>query len=388
VVVVTAHFSRFALVALMLSAALPAAAQNQTAQAQSARELRASLDAAKSQAAETVGLDAAYELVGIAEAAQNSGLAELGKEAVGTLNMVLNRAAQAALSVPVEDAQDTLDQLVDLAFFTRNSNISGAEAVLQKSLRALFTKLLGDVRLALAGANTTPEAWVKALTSLGVLGELQAAATLMMQEDLSSSIAGVYDAEAARLDGLGRQIADDAEREKALGQLGELRKIRQEQVTDARANNLATVTAELAKTAREAPKDEDSAESEIDISDIAMTCVETGVIAPAAMTSNWDGLQDITAKLEEDCMMSGRIPTENRCPARDVGFVCREAVDDKTERLTFFYNGTPEERSGREGCKGEAISAAQLQAAGAAFKNTAMRRILSCAPVPAGRGQD
>jgi hypothetical protein len=392
VVVVTARFSGL-LLAILLLVEGASAAQMQTdatqfAQAQSVRELRASLESAKRQAAESEGLDAAYELVGIAEAAQNGGAQDLTSETVGLLNSVLDRATQSALSASIEDAQDTLDQLVDLSFFARTSKVTGADAVLQRSLRTLFPKIVNDVRAALGLGNNRFESWQKTLSDLGVLGELQASALLMMLDDVAAQIGAAYDVEAARLESLMQQMSNDEQRTRAAADLTERRKIREEQLADAKANNLATVAAEMSKPGRARPEDEDSAEAADAYGEIAMTCVETGVIAPDGMTSNWDGLLEIVTKLEEECVLSGRVPTESRCPGRDLSFICREPLDEKTEQLTYVYKGTREETSMREACKGERVGSSAVAASGASFKNTAMRRILSCAPVPEGRGQD
>lgn len=385
---------RIVLALTLLLPASPIAAQmsqpaTQVAQAQSARELRASLDSAKRQAAETKGLDAAYELIGIVDAAQTTKLPDVAADALNILNGVLERAAQAAVNAPVEDAQDILDQLVDLSFFARTSNITGADAVLQKSLRALFPKMISDIRISLTKPISQPEQWSSSLVTLSMLGELQAAATLVMMDDIAASIAQIYDSEASRLSGLATQIADTSQREKTVADLIDGRKIRAEQVGDARKNNLTTVAAEMAKPGRKQPKDEESAEASADLSDSSQACTEVGMIAPPSMSSNWDGLQDILPKLEEECVLSGRTPTENRCPGRNLTFVCRELTNESTERLIYVYEGTPEERTMREKCKGDRLAALQLTGVGAVFKNTAMRRILTCAPIAGtSRGRD
>jgi hypothetical protein len=394
VVVVAAFFSKTISVVLLALAAASAFAQQepaptQLAQAQSARELRESLDTAKREAANSQGLDAAYELVGIADAAQTSNIPDIIKDAVSALNSVVERATLAAMTASVEDAQDTLDQLVDLSFFSRTSNIAGADAALQKSLRTLFPKMTSDLRQTLAKPAGAPEQWAKALTSLGLLAELQAAATLMMLDDIAVAIAQTYDTEAGRLEDQARQIADSTQMGKAMEELAGIRKIYDEQIADAKANNLATVAADMAKPGRVQPRDEESAEASADLSGISMACTEIGMIVPPGMASNWDGLLDVLPKLEEDCVLSGRAPTENRCTARDISFVCREPTSDIMEQLSFVYLGTPEERIMRESCKGERLSPAQLAGTGAVFKNTAMRRIITCSPVPNGaRGLD
>ena len=369
------------IVALVLAWSLPVQA-DQLAQAQSARELRASLEDAKRQATSSEGLDAAYELAGIAEAAQSSNAPDIAKEAVTALNNVLERATQAALVAPFEDAQDTLDQLVDLSFYTRTSKVSGADAVLEKSQRALLPKIANDARNSLVAGASNPEQWGKQIISLSVLGELQAAATLTMLDDIAGRIAQMYEDEAKRLLGLAQQIPNATERDKVVADLAAGEKIRGEQVRDAAANNLAKVAAEMSKPGRPAAKDEESAEVSADMSDVSQACLETAVIAPPSMTSNWDGLQEILPKLEEQCVLSGRTATENRCTLRNLSFICREAPNDKTETMTYVYVGTAEDKTMRTTCKGQTFSASMLGNVYPAFANVAMRRIMTCAPVP------
>lgn len=372
---------KLSVVSFVLFWTLPVNA-DQLAQAQSARELRGSLEEAKRQALSSEGLDAAYELAGIAEAAQSTNAPEIAKEAVVALNSVLERATQAALLAPFEDAQDTLDQLVDLSFYTRTSKVSGADAVLERSQRALLPKIANDVRSSLAVGASSPEQWAKQVVSLSVLAELQAAATLTMLDDLAGRIAQMYDDESKRLQNLAQQISNPAERDKVLADLTEGQKIRSEQARDAAANNLAKVAAEMSKPGRPVARDEESAEVGADMSDVSQACLETAVIAPPAMTSNWDGLQEILPRLEEQCVLSGRTATENRCTLRNLSFVCRETPNDKTETMTYVYLGTPEDKTLRTTCKGQTFSASMLGNVYPPFANTAMRRILTCAPVP------
>ena len=200
-VVVTAYLKFIVLGMLLLAAnSTLAKAQSssvQTAQAQSTRELQASLEAAKRQAAQGNGLDAAYELVGIIDAAQTGKLPDVSQDAVRTLNGVLQRAAQTALLSNLEDAQDILDQFIDLSFFARTSNVSSADASLQSSLRTVFPKMTGDLRLALVKPIANPGQWIITLTNLSMLAELEAAASLVMLDDIAASIRQSYDFEAA-----------------------------------------------------------------------------------------------------------------------------------------------------------------------------------------------
>jgi uncharacterized protein YdbL (DUF1318 family) len=368
---VTAFFSRLIVPVLLVSFATVA-----TAQPPSVQDLRLALTSAKRQAESADTLDAAYELVGIAEESQKIKNDEIATEATTTLIRVIEKATQSAMNAGIADAHDTLDQLVDLSFFSRTSNVLGADDVLQKSLRLLFPKITNDVRLALAAISAADDRWPAAMTHLGVLSELQASAALTMQDDLAAVIKTTFDAEAARLEALAGQA--DGDRAQLAEDIAAARKTRDEQVADANANNLATVVAEL-KSGR-GPKRLGETEPVDGLDgDAATTCVETGTVD---QEGNMYANQDLISRLEEECVLSGRLPSEDRCPTRDLFFVCRDATPD-TERIIYTYRGTPEERTARENCKGDVLSLTGLSGVPPAFKNTAMRRIMSCIPLGA-----
>ncbi len=363
-----AFFSRLVFPALLVSFATLAVAQPPSVQ-----DLRLALTNAKRQAESSDTLDAAYELVGIAEEAQNAKNADIIKDATTTLVRVIEKATQAAMNAGIADAHDTLDQLVDLSFFSRTSNVLGADDVMQKSLRLLFPKITSDVRSALSTANTSSERWPVAMTNLSILGELQAGAHLTMLDDLAANIEAAFNAEYARLDTMAQTGSNRAE---LLEDLSAARKNRDEQVKDAKANNLNSVVAEMNKS-----KAQDNRRESSDLpapgADADMTCLETGVLD---QEGNMYANQDATTKLEEECVLSGRVPSEDRCPTRELFFVCREATPT-TERIVYTYRGTPEEAQARENCKGEVLGLMGLAGKPPPFKNTAMRRIMSCIPL-------
>ncbi|MBL8629123.1 MAG: hypothetical protein JNM81_05815 [Rhodospirillaceae bacterium] len=364
----TAFFSRFVFPALLVSFATLAVAQPPSVQ-----ELRSALASAKRQANNSDTLDAAYELVGIAEEAQKAKTTEIIQDATTTLIKVIEKATQSAMNAGIPDAHDTLDQLVDLSFFTRTSNVLGADDVLQKSLRLLFPKITGDVRLALTTSNTTAERWPVAMTNLSILGELQAGAVLTMLDELSATIESGFNAEYARLEALAQSAAN---RESLMEDLKAARKNRDEQVKDAKANNLNTVVAEMSKSKGEQDRQE-SSDLATAGGDADMTCLETGILDQEGSMSAG---QDVMSKLEEQCVLSGRIPSEDRCPSRNLYFLCRSA-EPATERLIYTYRGTPEERSARDTCTGEVLPLSEAAAKTPAFKNPAMRRVMSCIPL-------
>ena len=347
--------------------------------AQPLQDLRASLESAKQQAQKAEGLDAAYELVGIAEAADRQKRSEIATEAIGVFVGVTERATQAALQAPIADAQNTLDQLVDLSFFARTSNVAAADGVLQKSLRALFPKLMADLRRALATAGPGPEQWPEAVSNLSILGELQAATALTMLDDLTPGIGQAFDDEAKRLNAIAAQAAG-AERETYLSDLDAARKTRDEQLADAKTNNLSSVAANLNKSGRGEMDQQASSDADADIN---ASCTETGAVDPDGGMGN---MQDVATRLEEECVLSGRAPTESRCTMTNISYLCRQPGNDGMEELIYIYRGSPDEKSYRNGCKGDILGPAQAAGRTPPFSNAAMRRLISCAPVASDAG--
>ncbi|MBL8642952.1 MAG: hypothetical protein JNK21_03385, partial [Rhodospirillaceae bacterium] len=156
------------------------------------------------------------------------------------------------------------------------------------------------------------------------------------------------------------------------------RQNRDDQVEDAKTNNLNTVVAEMSKNRREGNLREESSDIPPAEGDADMTCTETGVLD---QEGNMYANQDMTTKLEEQCVLSGRIPSEDRCPTRDLFFVCRDVIDATSERITYTYRGTPEEPKARDNCKGEVLGLTGLAGKPPPFKNAAMRRVMSCLPL-------
>lgn len=346
------------------------------AQSQSIPDLRAALSSAKKQ---TDGLDAAYELVGIADSAQQQHEPDIVKEATGALIQVLERAAAAAMKAPVADAHDTLDQLVDLSFFARTSNVTGADEVLQQSLRALLPKLTRDVRSELQSADISAERWPVALTNFSTLGELQAAAVLTMQIDIAQDIAADFENEFTRLKAM-TQKAPETSRAAMTEDIEAAKKNRDEQIADATANDLAAVVAEMTRGDQKASGRDTDMDSGGE-TDVDLTCTETGAIGQES-GGNFDHSK--ITKLEEECVLSGRVPTDDRCSAPNRLYACRQTVSDSMEQLIYVYRGTPEERKFKDTCKGDILTAAQLTGPAPAFKNKAMHRIMTCTPVSGG----
>lgn len=365
----TALFSRFVFPLLLVSLAAPVGADTP-----SLKDLRDSLANARREAQQAPGLDAAYELVGLADAAQQQNAAEIASEATTLLNTVLTRASEAAMTASIPEAHDAVDQLVDLSFFARTSQVTGADATLQKSLRALLPKVAQDVRAEMAGAGTNAATWPTALTHLTTLGELQAAATLTMLSDLAQAIGRDFDSEAAKLEALARK---DARADELLADVKAARTGRDSQLAEAKANDLAAVAAEISGPGR-GGRDRAADGSSGGDADVDHTCTETGVLD---QEGNMYANQSEVAKLEEECINSGRLPTEDRCPAPNRVYACRESLSPTMERLIYVYRGTPEERMVKSGCKGDILEPGQLSGKTPAFKNTAMRRVVTCMPL-------
>ncbi|MDX2144579.1 MAG: hypothetical protein SFV19_14585 [Rhodospirillaceae bacterium] len=334
-------------------------------------ELKTALDIAKSQAASSDGLDAAYEFIGIAEEANNAGNPEIATEAIAAFSSVVERAAEIAQRQSYMEGQNTLDQIVDLAFFARTNDIPAAETTLRKALGSLLPQLLANARRALAEAKE----WTDKLAILGAIGELQAAAARVVLDQEASEIGIAFDAEAAIRDG---EAAGDSAR---MQEIANLRRVRDEQLADAIANNVNAVAEEMRG---DVPSSSDEGEiGEAMSADLSLgdtSCIETGMIPPGGAPDNWQAPPLLLKRLGDECVLSGRAPQAGRCTTVNLTFVCH-VPGRESERITYVYRDTAEETFMRRACEGAIIEAAKLPATGPQFLNSSSRLVFTCGPV-------
>jgi hypothetical protein len=334
-------------------------------------DLRAALDNAKAQASSRQDLDDAYELIGIAEEANRGGDTAIATDAVAAFTGVIERAASRARTASFADGQDTLDQLVDLTFFARTNDIVAAESVLRISLRQLFPELLGAARKAL---DATAD-WPQQVELLAAIGEMQAAAARVKLDQEADDIGVIFDAETAKRDPL---VADQPERAK---DIAELRRVRDEQLAEAIANNVDAVAEEMRSAVPDGSDGGEIGEAmPADLSFGDTSCIETGMLPPDDAPETWQAPTLMLKRLGDECVLSGREPRTDRCDTRNLVFVC-QVPGRESERITYVYRNTPEETYMRRACEGAVIEAAKLPTSGPQFLNAASRLVFTCGPV-------
>ena len=226
------------LAALCLAATLafvPASAADKA----SAEGLRSAFRDAARDAKLTDELDPAYELLGIAEAAQQQEIPQLAAEAAGSFADLVKRAAAKALKAGGELAEVTLDQFVDLRFMARSANLTLPQAALDDAI----TKLFPNVRTALEAKFNQAAEWTDKRAAVDELADLQASATQLMNDELAGDMATAFDRKAAELETLAGQAEDEESRTQMRDALAETRKLRDDRVADAKTNNINAVAA-------------------------------------------------------------------------------------------------------------------------------------------------
>ena len=241
------------LAALSLAATLtfcPAAAADKA----TAEGLRSAFLEAARDAKLTDELDPAYELLGIAEAAQQQDIPQLAAEAAGSFADLVKRAAAKALKTGGALAEVTLDQFVDLRFMARTANLTLPQSALDDAM----TKLFPSVRTSLETKFNQAAEWAGKRAAADELADLQASATQLMNDDLAGDMGAAFDRKTAELETLAGQAEDEETRTQMHDALAESRKLRDDRVADAKTNNINAVAA-LMQNQRE-----DGASSNVD----------------------------------------------------------------------------------------------------------------------------
>ncbi|MCB2107968.1 MAG: hypothetical protein KDE14_09725, partial [Rhodobacteraceae bacterium] len=264
--------------------------------------LRGALDAALEQVKAGTGLDASYELLGIASSAKMQRLPDVEKRALNAFEGVVTAVAATLQQSDVQAAHDIVDQLVDLKIFAAANDVNEIQPVVDKALLQLVPLVTEDIASA-AGSN----AWEQRFESLGNLGDLEAA---VEQADIPSLVTLVHNAYEASIS----KATDDAAREPESGlraanadMISAIRQTHDERVADARASRFATVAEHLRADTNSENDDASAASDETggpDTSTAESTCVEIAVAAA-------NGVQSIGARfpqLASDCRSSGRVP--------------------------------------------------------------------------------
>lgn len=331
--------------------------------------LQGALEAAQANVFADHGLDAAYELLAVADSATRANAGDVAKSATDALLAVVERATVAGETDPSPAAQDAIDQMLDLKF---SASASGLEVVLS-ALDGAMRRLITTVEAAQVDiANQDEDAWEQRLDALTALADLQASAAQANLSQEADRIGRSFDRAFAALS----EDAHNVSGADRIAALDAVRTAREERLADAANNNVQSVAAEL-RAAEQVEHDESGAADfgglDLDGQMEDSTCVETG-LTEAVQGQGVD-------VLERECMLSGHATSAGRCPTRDLSFVCYKA-DAGSESLTYVYRGTPEEDDLRNACGiGNILESMSVPADGAPFRNSGTKLALTCAPI-------
>jgi hypothetical protein len=333
--------------------------------------LQASLDAARAQAAGEAGLDAAYELIALADAVARSNHADVSNAAVTELLGIVVRASQAAADAPRDRAHDTIDQLLDLKFSAAASGLESVIAALDRAMQ----RLIPGVRTALAERVEDEDDWDIRMEAATAMSDLQASAAQANLNEEAADVGRAFDAAVARLAESAHSDGDIGLRQARAQAVAELQSIHDERLADAVTNNVRAVAAELRATEQAVVQIEQEGTTEGEDLSLAdalapedSTCVETGALAASAPLDD----------AERECVLSGRSPSSARCPTRDLSFVCYRSTDAQ-ETITYVYRDTIEEEPVRQSCA-DLVESGGVPQGGAPFRNGQMRLAMTCAP--------
>jgi hypothetical protein len=223
------HFGAIALVLALASPGLAAEARKGVDP--TVAELQRALDSATREARTADNLDPAYQLLTLADTAQQFRAPQIAAGAGVAFSDLVARTTAAALKRPAM-ARDALDQFVDLRSAAFSS--SEAQAALDKAMGALFPAVAGSLEQAIAG---TPN-WDDKLVKLADLGQLQASATQVKMVALASGIGTAFDTHIAALRAATETEGDAGLRERRRESVEEALRARAEHVQDAAANNV------------------------------------------------------------------------------------------------------------------------------------------------------
>ena len=201
-------------------------------------ELQHALDAATREARVADNLDPAYELLTLADTAQQFRAPQIVAGAGAAFRDLVVRTTATVLKHPPL-ARDALDQFVDL----RSAAFSSPEAqtALDKAMGTLFPAVVGNLEQSLA--NTV--SWDDKLAKTVDLGQLQASATQVKMAALASGIGTAFDAHITALRSAADNETDAALREKRRGSVDDAVRARADHVKDAAANNVDVLASRI-----------------------------------------------------------------------------------------------------------------------------------------------
>ena len=334
-------------------------------------ELRNALEEAARDAKLSDEIDPGYELLSIAEAAQQQNLPQIAANAATAFADLVKRVTAKALRIGAPATVDTLDQFVDLRFMARSANLPLPQAALDEAMANLFPVVSSMLQQKFAAAQS----WAEKLNFAAELGELQASATQIMKDDVAKDLAEAFDQKIAALEALAGEETAELEREGLLDELAAIRKSRDDRIIDANANNINIIAALMrGESERETRVGSTSGAVGVpeDLGAGIGSCVENG------FTEKQDPAR--LRILQSECTSSGRRPAQTRCSTANLAFLCYDG-EPGGEKMTFVYRGTPEEFYFQRKCSPEkVVMPDQIPPSGATFRAPGAVFGFTCAP--------
>ncbi|MGZ6186922.1 MAG: hypothetical protein ACXWNN_13650 [Candidatus Binataceae bacterium] len=224
--------------AVIFSGATAFAAEGRKGADPTVAELQRALDVAAREARGADNLDPAYQLLTLADTAQQFRAPQIVAGAGAVFSELIARTTATALRRPAV-ARDALDQFVDLRSAAFSSPT--AQEALDKGMGTLFPAVVGGLEQAIANSVS----WDEKLTKTADLGQLQASATQVKMAGIASGIGTAFDAHITALRASADNESDTALRDKRRGSVDEAIRSRADHVADAAANNVDVLASRI-----------------------------------------------------------------------------------------------------------------------------------------------
>ncbi len=209
-------------------------------------ELQRAYESATREAKVGDSLDNAYELLSLADTAQQYKATQIATGAGAAFADLVRRATASALKPGAAAAHDTLDQFVDLR--SAAYSVPAAQGALDDGLRALFPAVAGLVERKIAAAATFEDK----LAVTGDLAMLQASAIQVKMPAAAKDLGAAFD---SGIESLRKSLeSEDGEmRARHAAALGDALQVRDEHLKDAAANTIDIIAQRMQASPGEGP---------------------------------------------------------------------------------------------------------------------------------------
>lgn len=210
-------------------------------------ELQRAYESATREAKAGDSLDNAYELLSLADTAQQYKATQIASGAGTAFADLVRRATAGALKPGAAAVHDTLDQFVDLR--SAAYSVPAAQTALDDGLRELFPAVAGGVERKLTAAATFEE-------KLAVTGEfamLQSSAIQVKMPGAAKDLGSAFDGAIAALRQSLESEADTDARVRHATALDDALKARDEHLKDAAANTIDIIAQRMRTSPGEGP---------------------------------------------------------------------------------------------------------------------------------------